>query len=168
MRSSQLLPTAIWCRPAAIGPPAATPMQVAVEYHHSGWDHYFMTAFPEEIAVIDAGRFGADWQRTGETFSVWAQGDGLDSRTCRFFSTSFAPKSSHFYTPYPDECTKRQSDPAWQYEAVAFHVRLPDGAGQCAADAVPLYRLYNNGMSGAPNHRYTANAARANETAAAG
>ncbi len=28
-------------------------------------------------------------------------------------------------------------------------------AGSCAAGTVPLYRLYNNGMSGAPNHRYT-------------
>ena len=27
--------------------------------------------------------------------------------------------------------------------------------GTCAPPSVPLYRLYNNGSGGAPNHRYT-------------
>jgi hypothetical protein len=27
--------------------------------------------------------------------------------------------------------------------------------GNCPAGTVPLYRLYNNGQGGAPNHRYT-------------
>jgi hypothetical protein len=32
---------------------------------------------------------------------------------------------------------------------------LPDASGSCAGGTLPLYRLYNNGQSGAPNHRYT-------------
>ena len=30
--------------------------------------------------------------------------------------------------------------------------------GTCASANVPLYRLYNNGSGGAPNHRYTTQA----------
>jgi len=32
---------------------------------------------------------------------------------------------------------------------------LPDAAGNCRGGTVPLYRLYNDGKTGAPNHRYT-------------
>jgi hypothetical protein len=28
-------------------------------------------------------------------------------------------------------------------------------SGACAEGNTPLYRLYNNGIGGAPNHRYT-------------
>ncbi|MBI4741318.1 MAG: hypothetical protein HY777_07190 [Betaproteobacteria bacterium] len=76
---------------------------------------------------------------------------------CRFFSTAFAPKSSHFYTPYPDECESLKAGAVWAYEADAFFLQLPDMIGNCATDTTTLYCLYNNGMSGAPNHRYTNN-----------
>ena len=36
-----------------------------------------------------------------------------------------------------------------------FHVGLPDAQGNCAAGTQRVYRLYNNGQSGAPNHRFT-------------
>ena len=32
---------------------------------------------------------------------------------------------------------------------------VPDSAGNCAAGTQPVFRLYNNGQGGAPNHRYT-------------
>ncbi len=32
---------------------------------------------------------------------------------------------------------------------------LPDTAGACAGATMPLYRLFNDGKGGAPNHRYT-------------
>jgi hypothetical protein len=31
---------------------------------------------------------------------------------------------------------------------------MPDSAGQCAADRVPVVRMYNNGKGGQANHRY--------------
>jgi hypothetical protein len=46
--------------------------------------------------------------------------------------------------------------------------RSADANGLCPAGTVPLYRLYNNGMGGAPNHRYTTNLTVFNETQAAG
>ena len=41
----------------------------------------------------------------------------------------------------------------WGFEGEVFHVGLPDAQGNCAAGTQPVYRLYNNGKNGAPNHR---------------
>ena len=41
------------------------------------------------------------------------------------------------------------------YEGDVFYVPLPDAAGTCPAGTVAVYRLYNNGQGGAPNHRFT-------------
>lgn len=127
----------------------------AVEYFHAGWGHYFVTAFPDEIAVLDGGAFGGAWTRTGQTFDVWPAQEPGTSPVCRFFSTSFSPRSSHFYTPFAGECDTLRQNKDWQFEAIAFHLRTPDAIGDCPAGTAPLYRLYNNGTSGAPNHRYT-------------
>ncbi len=35
-----------------------------------------------------------------------------------------------------------------------FNAMLPDGSGNCPAGTIPVYRLYNQGMGGAPNHRF--------------
>ncbi|MET0346007.1 MAG: hypothetical protein ABW218_07070, partial [Casimicrobiaceae bacterium] len=126
-------------------------MLFAVEYFHEGFAHYFVTAMPEEIAGLDAGAF-AGWQRTGQTFRVWKSGTGAD--VCRFFTTAFAPKSSHFYTSDANECEFVKLNPVWTYEQIAFAVVLPDYLGECAT-GIPLYRMYNGGQTGAPNHRYT-------------
>ena len=135
------------------GPPPA-PRAVAVEYYHAGFDHYFVTSYVNEIQLLDAGSFSG-WQRTGRTFNVWTEDNGGTAGVCRFFSTSFAPRSSHFYTPFADECATVHRNANWQFEAIAFFVEYPDANGNCTAGRMPLYRLYNNGMSGAPNHRYT-------------
>ena len=74
---------------------------------------------------------------------------------CRFFSTSFAPKSSHFYTADAIECAGLRANPNWQFEKIAFHIPLPDAAGNCPSGSRPVYRMYNNGQTGAPNHRFT-------------
>ncbi len=52
------------------------------------------------------------------------------------------------------ECTALKTNTAWQYEAIAFYSKLADADGPCSGGTIPLYRLYNNGMGGAPNHRY--------------
>ena len=138
---------------------ATAQTQTAVEYYYAAWNYYFVTASPEEIAVLDGGAFGGVWQRTGQTFEVWSEATGGALPTCRFFSTGFAPKSTHFYTPYAAECAGLKSDPNWQYEAIAFYLQLPDGNGNCPVGTIILYRLFNNFMGGAPNHRFTTSAA---------
>jgi len=142
---------------ASLGPIAyAQPAGVAVEYHHARFDHYFVTAFPDEIALLDSGGFDGDWKRTGESFPVWLLPPASTVPTCRFFTEAFAPKSSHFYTPYGFECEALKRGPTWTYEGVAFNLRLPEASGACAPGTSALYRLYNNDAGGAPNHRYTA------------
>ncbi|MBI4740368.1 MAG: hypothetical protein HY777_02160 [Betaproteobacteria bacterium] len=76
------------------------------------------------------------------------------SNVCRFFTEAFAPKSSHFYTPSAAECAGVKTNPVWQYEDLVFSITAAS-AGTCSFGMTPLYRLYNDGKSGAPNHRYT-------------
>lgn len=49
---------------------SAAPIEV-VEYFHAGFGHYFMTALPAEIALLDGGGFGGAFARTGSTFKVY-------------------------------------------------------------------------------------------------
>jgi hypothetical protein len=127
----------------------------AFEYFHGGYGHYFMTAAPLEIAALDSGQF-AGWARTGESFDVLALNEAASAKVCRFWSgQTFAPKSSHFYTPFDWECAIAKGYPAWTFEGEVFAIKLPDLFGACAGGTIPLYRLYNDGKGNAPNHRYT-------------
>jgi hypothetical protein len=128
---------------------------VVREYFRNSWDHYFMTANDFENPHA-SGAQGYDWVPTGRWWRAeTAAGSGLVP-VCRFFSNqSFAPISSHFYTPFAAECEALKKGKTWEYEGIAFQAGLPDAAGNCAAGTQPLYRVYNNGMGGAPNHRYT-------------
>ena len=155
------------------GGPPPPQAGVAVEYYYDVWNFYFMTSFAPEITALDGGAFGGAWKRTGQTFNVWPSASNASAvPTCRFFSIAFAPKSSHFYTPFPTECALVQTDPAlhaaWEYEAIAFYIQLADANGLCSAGTIPLYRAYNNGMGGAPNHRYTTSLTILNQMLAAG
>jgi uncharacterized delta-60 repeat protein len=128
---------------------------VAIEYRHAAFDHYFITSLPGEIAALNAGTV-AGWQRTGQYFRVYPVVAPPVVSFCRFFSgQAFAPKSSHFYTPFAFECDIVRHSPDWLYEGNVMGVRLPSDAGDCPAGTQPLYRLYNDGHGGAPNHRYT-------------
>jgi hypothetical protein len=129
----------------------------AVEYHHSGFDHYFVTAARVEIEALDAGRF-AGWSRTGLTFPVMSTSHAGAAQVCRFFSSGFGAKSSHFYTPLATECEQVKRNPNWNLEGLVFAVQLPGASGTCAEGYQPLFRTYNDGQGGAPNHRYTTNA----------
>jgi len=149
-------------------PPPSAPTAVAVEYYQAQWGFYFVTAFPDEIAFLDGGAFGGAWQRTGETFLVWPQAIAGSLATCRFFSDAFAPKSTHFYTPFASECAVLKTEPVWAYEGIAFYVQPLLANGLCATGTVPLYRLYNNSMGGAPNHRYTTSVTTLEEMLVAG
>ncbi len=86
-------------------PPAPPPGAMsAIEYYHAAFDHYFITASADEIGKLDAGTF-AGWVRTGRQFNVFAApATGLRT-ACRFFSTAFGARSSHFYTPDAPECS---------------------------------------------------------------
>jgi hypothetical protein len=133
-----------------------------VEYLHGGYGHYFMTADELEIAALDANE-GSGWRRTGHRFNAFDSAGASLVPVCRFWSyQTFAPKSSHFYTPYAAECDQLRGSAAWYFERTAFYLALPAGlpaGATCGPDTRPLYRAYNNGQGGAPNHRYTTDAA---------
>ncbi|MET0918743.1 MAG: hypothetical protein ABWY07_10030 [Burkholderiales bacterium] len=147
---------------------ATAQVQIAVEYHHKGWDHYFVTASPSEIALLDRGAFNGAWTRTGQTFPVWGKAVEGAQQTCRFFSTTFDPRSSHFYTPFSDECSAVSANKDWQSEGIAFYIKPASADGSCPAGMAALYRFYNNGAGGAPNHRYTASETTAAQMRSAG
>jgi hypothetical protein len=158
----------------AVAPQATETVVTVVEYYNIGLKHFFITADPAEIANLDGGAFGGAWRPTGQTFGAWAMaGRPADSApVCRFFGTDqyrangtrIGP-NSHFYTADPVECAlvksawqsvaaDGKSYPAWTYEGDAFALRLPGAGGVCAAGTEALYRAYNDGAGGDPNHRY--------------
>ena len=149
------------------GGPTSAPV---IEYYHAVFDHYFITRNPDEITKLDNGTF-VGWQRTGLSFNVYPTATAGAASVCRFFSTAFDPKSSHFYTPFPVECTTVKANPSWQFEGEGdevFYIPVASASGTCGSDTTPVYRLYNNGMGNAPNHRYTTSAATRDQMVAAG
>lgn len=136
------------------GAPTTSALTKVIEYYHAGFDHFFMTAIGDEITKLDNGTI-AGWTRTGKAFNVFVSGTPSTAEVCRFFSTAFAPKSSHFYTPFAPECALVKQNPNWQFEAAVFNMVLPNADATCPAGTTALYRVYNDGMGGAPNHRYT-------------
>lgn len=142
---------------AAAGGPSGGSKVVAVEFYHAGFKHYFVSANAGEIAKLDNGTFPG-WTRTGESFNVYTTASSTATPVCRFFTVAFPPTSSHFYAPRGLGCEGTLANEKWQYEGDVFKVPLPDAAGTCPAGSVAVYRLYNNGQGGAPNHRFTTSA----------
>jgi hypothetical protein len=135
-------------------PAAPQRIATAIEYFHAGFGHYFVTADQDEIDKLDGGVYGG-WARTGEGFSVAASGAPDMAPVCRFFTTAFPPSSSHFYAARGLGCEATAQDSTWQYEGDVFSVRVPSADGACPPEYLPVYRLYNAGQGGAPNHRFT-------------
>lgn len=56
-------------------PPVTGPDEAAVvEYRNASLDHYFITAEPAEMAMLDAGAVVPGWQRTGLELQVAPRG----------------------------------------------------------------------------------------------
>lgn len=141
-------------------PTPELPVVSVAEYYNAAMDHYFMTPLPVEIALCNAGQAPCDgWVPTGKSFNAFAGGDEppWSAAVCRFYNDSFAPKSSHFYALHGEGCEVTLQDfPDWQLESSdLFAMDSPLADGTCGQGYVPVYRLYNNGMGGAPNHRFT-------------
>ena len=135
------------------------PTVTVVEYRHPAFDHYFITPLTNEIGLLDAHTPPfQDWVRTGLSFNVFVNTDAplASVAICRFFNDHFAPKSSHFYGPHGSSCEATIAKfPDWALEDdKLFNTMLSDITGACPAGTIPVYRLYNGGMGGAPNHRF--------------
>jgi hypothetical protein len=138
-----------------------------IEYYNAALDHYFITAFPDEAANLDAGVPVPGWTRTGYTFHSWKSGTGPGNEACRFFGTPGLGPNSHFYTINRAECDIVKANPGWTFEANAFRAIEPLSTG-CEAGYVTVTRLYNNGQGGQANHRYVIDQAALSATVARG
>lgn len=150
--------------PAALRGPDET---VAIEFYNSALDHYFVTAEAAEAAMLDAGVVVPGWRRTALAFKVRPVGSALGSAACRFFGTPPLGPNSHFYTIDAAECAKVRTNPLWTYEGLAFNAEPPQ-LEVCADERVPVLRLYNDGMGGEANHRYTTSRSEARQMRANG
>lgn len=135
------------------GPITNSNVTRAVEYYHAGFNHYFVTTLPNEIALLDAGAF-AGWARTGKAFNVFVLGTPGTLDVYRFFSTSLVSTliSTHFYTSNAAEAAGLMVNPNWAFEDRVFGILPP--APLCAPGTTALFRAYNRSMGGVPNHRF--------------
>src|SRR5262245_21560060 len=84
--------------------PPLTTVEV-IEYYDAGLDHYFITADPVEIYILDAGILQG-WVRTGYEFPAYSTdsvGAGW-SPVCRLYGLTASGLDSHFYSASPAEC----------------------------------------------------------------
>jgi uncharacterized protein (DUF1800 family) len=135
--------------------PAIAATGTAVEYYNAALKHYFMTAFPEEAAMLDQGNLVQGWKRTGGEFTVYTDPAPDRRPVCRFYGAIGLGPKSHFYTADPAECEWVKTLPAWKYEAIAFHIPIPV-AGSCGPGSTPVYRSFFSDQIADVNHRFTA------------
>ena len=142
---------------------------IAVEYFAPSLGHYFYTSDNAEIAALDNGTIPG-WTRTGESFHVIpaAAQPTTAASVCRFYGLPQAGLNSHFFTSFQSECDAVQQlwPNAWLLETADAFAVLPVPLGDCAQDAVSLYRLYNNRPDA--NHRFTTSPATRDQMVATG
>lgn len=130
-----------------------------VEYYHPALDHYFMTASPVEIAILDGGN-PPGWQRTGFRFLAYAGPGAGRSPVCRYYQRD---NNSHFYSADPAQCAQVAiMFPDWTFESAnVFYMGLPNpSSGACGAGTHPVYRFYHPSVV---NHRFPAEQTVAND-----
>jgi len=127
------------------------------EYHHSGLNHYFMSASAQEQAALESGAMGAGWHATGYSFLAFQPSPVAPAASwpvCRFYGTPGLGPNSHFFTASPFECAGVSREDGWWYEGLAFNIFLPL-LGTCDATSQPVYRAYNGRYAqNDSNHRY--------------
>ncbi|HEX3633751.1 MAG TPA: DUF1800 family protein, partial [Casimicrobiaceae bacterium] len=140
---------------SAAGASALEPTATVIEFYNASLNHYFITAFPEEAAMLDQGVIVPGWTRTGVSWHAFANAsdDASAVPVCRFYGSPIGP-NSHFYTADAAECASVKQDAAWRYEAIAFYIEAPQN-GNCGPDTTPVYRSFapGTGLSDM-NHRY--------------
>lgn len=147
--------TALQAAPVQPAPPPS--LSPVIEFYHSGLDHYFMTADPREIAILDSGGL-TGWRRTGGQFTAFASApaDAVLSPVCRYYGLPQAGLDSTFYSASPQECAEVQArfPSAWELESDdVFQVGMADpNSGACPSGYAGVERLYNNRKD--VNHRY--------------
>ena len=138
-----------------------------VEFYHAGFDHYFISDDPLEIAGLDQRRFHGMGAHRPRVSHLHGRGGGA-LPICRFYLTP--PRDSHFFSADAAECARVQAgDPTAQLESTAaLFLATPDPVTGACADpqTQPVYRVWNRRPD--TNHRYTTSAAVRDQMVAAG
>jgi hypothetical protein len=152
----------------AVSPVEERGEATVTEFFNVDLGHYFMTASPEDVAIIEAGGAGPGWERTGHTFKAWSVlGSNVGAYVCRFYGSLSPGPNSHYFTLSPGECNflldlQEQTPPTaprWNFESYAFMAIPAQGEGEarhCPGEYVPVYQAYNNGFARGEdsNHRF--------------
>lgn len=141
-----------------------------VEFYNTHLKHYFMTASQADIDLIEQGKAGEGWVRTGESFNAWSIGSTVEAaNVCRFYGSIYPGPNSHFFTLSTQGCrslmdlqeTTPANEPRWNFENYAFSLMPPIGSQEqpCLEGFTPVYRAYNNGYQKGEdsNHRFVTN-----------
>ena len=160
--ADQIYDSAVFLAAGGIRSPGSGPVTNsnvirAIEYYHAGFNHYFVTTIPNEITLLDNGTF-VGWARTGKAFNVFVLGTAGTLDVYRFFSSALVSTliSTHFYTSNAPEAAGLKVNPRWVFEDTVFGLLPP--VALCPAGTQALFRAYNNGMGGVPNHRFLTDA----------
>lgn len=137
------------------------PNATIVEFYLAPYNKYFLTAKPDEWALLD-GLGSIGWKRTGLTYA--AHGSAVDANAkpvCRFFHPGVV---THFYSVDAAECDLLKSLPrefvdegiAWYAYEPSLNASAPSGK-TCQIGSTALFRTFNSGTiaaNGPANHRY--------------
>src|SRR6202022_3678010 len=112
----------------AQGAAAIEPTANVIEYYNAPLNHFFITAYQDEAAMLDQGL-------------AIRGGPGKGP-------------NSHFYTADANECAVVKQNPGWTFEAIAFYIEVAQ-AGACKAGTTPVYRSFYPGAGvSQSNHRF--------------
>ncbi|MEO8977550.1 MAG: hypothetical protein ABI552_17540 [Casimicrobiaceae bacterium] len=147
-------------------PPIGEEVDV-IEYYNASLGHYFMTINPIEISILDQGTQIVGWTRTGYVFKAWPPSSSQGQPVCRYYGTPGVGPDTHFYSVNPVECGILANEPQWTLEGYVLRVN-PVVSNSCPTGLMEVVRMYNNGIGGTANHRYTVSITVINEMVAKG
>ena len=137
-----------------VAPAAHAALGTAVEFYEPVLRHYFMTAYPDEAAMLDGGQVVKGWKRTGGEFTIHTDPAPDRLPVCRFYGAPGSGLQTHFYTANPAECEWVKTLPKWKFEAIAFYIQVPT-AGACPYFTTPVYRSFFSDQISDVNHRFS-------------
>ncbi|MBI3147628.1 MAG: hypothetical protein HYZ17_03860 [Betaproteobacteria bacterium] len=122
-----------------------------VEFLDRATLHYFMTADPAEIAMLESGAVGRDWVRTGFSFNAFKSAETAPATAlpvCRFRGRPGVGPSSHLFGLSTEECALARSDIGWIDEGTPFYM-VKATWSNCPTYAAGkktfrVWRAYNN------------------------
>ncbi|CAH9018572.1 hypothetical protein NURINAE_01003 [Candidatus Nitrosacidococcus sp. I8] len=126
------------------------------EFYNSSSNDYLLATSKAQMAAMNRGEAGPNWQLTGNLFYAWSGATNGAQPVCQFYNQG---ANSYFYTVNSSDCSYLQSinptnavaDDLWTYEGISFYALAPIN-GACPSSSDPIYQVYNQIWV---NHRYT-------------